>query len=212
MWLRLNKLIKSNGAIVLFGSEPFSSLLRVSNLKNYKYDLYWLKEKPTNFFQLKRRFGKCTEIISLFYKKQCTYNPQKYKVDYKVHNTPKGSHNSITSGIGKKVTSYKDDGTRYPNDILKFNRVPLGQALHPTQKPVKLLEFLIISFSNKNDIILDFTMGSGTTGVACKNLNRKFIGIELDEGYFNIAKERIHNAELEKQKDETKTDIEEWFE
>jgi len=192
MWLRLNKLIKPNGAIVLFGSEPFSSALRMSNIKNYKYDLYWKKEKPTNFFQVKKRFGKVTENISIFYNKQCVYNPQKYKVKHRVTNKPKGSHNSIISGIGKKVTPYTDDGTRYPIDILEFNRVKLGGTIHPTQKPVPLMEYLIKTYTNEGDTVLDFTMGSGTTGAACKNTSRNFIGIEMDDKYFEIAKERIN--------------------
>ncbi len=194
MWLRLNKLIKHNGVIVLFGSEPFSSYLRISNIENYKYDLIWKKEKPTNFFQLKKRFGKSTEQISIFYKKQPTYNPQKYTVDYRVSNNTNKFHNSIVSGKGKKIKPYEDDGTRYPNDILSFNRVQLGKTVHPTQKPVELIEYLIKTYTNENELVLDFTMGSGTTGVACENLNRTFIGIELDEKYFNIAKERIEKS------------------
>jgi len=118
MWEQLKRIIKPKGAIVLFGSEPFSSYLRLSNIDWYKYDLYWKKEKPTNFFQLKNRFGKCTETISIFYKKQCVYNPQKTKHEGPlVKNKPKGNHNSIVSGINKKVFAYQDDGTRYPNDV-----------------------------------------------------------------------------------------------
>jgi len=191
MWERLNKITKPNGAIVLFGSEPFSSTLRMSNIKNFKYDLYWQKEKPTNFFQLKKRFGKTTEVISIFYKKQTTYNPQKYKVNYIVKNKTNKRHNSIVSGIGKKITEYKDDGTRYPIDILKFNRVKLGKSLHPTQKPIALMEYLIRTYTNENETVLDFTMGSGSTAIACMNTNRNFIGIELDEQYFSIAQKRV---------------------
>lgn len=196
MWEQLNRIIKDNGAIVLFGSEPFSSALRMSNIKNYKYDLYWVKEKPTNFLQLKKRFGKVTENICVFYQKQCTYNPQKYMVDKLVTNKPKQKDNSsIVSSIGfGKIKPYNDDGSRYPNDILKFNRVILGKTVHPTQKPVPLLEYLIKTYTNENETVLDFTMGSGSTGVACKNLNRNFIGIELDDKYFEIAKDRIENC------------------
>ena len=199
MWERLNKLIKSNGAIVLFGGEPFSSALRMSNIDNYKYDLYWKKEKPTNFFQVKKRFGKVTENIVIFYKKQPTYNPQKYKVDYRVKNAPKGYHNSILSGINKKVLPYKDDGTRYPIDILEFNRVTLGKSKMPTQKPVALIEYLIETYTDEDETVLDFTMGSGTTGVACKKLNRDFIGIELDKKYFKIAEDRINRYRYDKE-------------
>jgi len=192
MWEQLNRVIKPNGAILLFGSEPFSSVLRMSNIKNYKYDLYWKKEKPTNFMQLKKRIGKVTENICVFYKKQPTFNPQKYKVSHRVANKPKGVHKSVVAASSNmKVTSYKDDGTRYPNDILEFRRVQLGKTVHPTQKPVPLLEYIIKTYSKENETVLDFTMGSGSTGVACNNLNRDFIGIEMDEGYFEIAKNRI---------------------
>lgn len=193
VWEEVTPLINQSTPILLFGSEPFSSKLRLSNIKDYKYDLYWKKEKPTNFFQLKRRFGKVTENICVFYNKQCKFNPQKFNVDHRVVNSPKGIHKSEVSGCNglKKVTPYKDDGTRYPIDILEFNRVKLGGTVHPTQKPVELLEYLIKTYTNEGDTVLDFTMGSGSTGVACRNLNRKFIGIEMDENYFNIAKERI---------------------
>jgi len=197
MWAELKRIIKPSGAIVLFGSEPFSSALRMSNIKQYKYDLYWQKQKPVNFLQLKRRFGKTTENIILFYLKQCTYNPQKTIIhdNKKVKNkVQKGKGSSITSAIGFVARDYKDDGTRYPIDILKFKRVDESKIIHPTQKPVELIEYLIKTYTNENETVLDFTMGSGTTGVACKNLNRNFIGIELDEGYFNIARERINNT------------------
>lgn len=193
LWEQYNRIIKDNGAILLFGTEPFSSVLRMSNLKIYKYDLYWKKEKPTNFLQLKRRFGKVTENICVFYKKQCTFNPIKTKTDKRVTNKPKQKNNSsIVSAKGfKNIKPYSDDGTRYPNDILEFNRVPLGKTIHPTQKPIPLLEYLIKTYTNENDVVLDNCMGSGSTGVACKLLNRNFIGIEKDDEYFEIAKRRI---------------------
>jgi len=194
LWQKYKRIIKPTTAVVLFGAEPFSSKLRLSNIDDYRYDLYWKKEKPTNFFQLKRRFGKSTETISIFYKSQPTYNPQMLKHTGKpVTNSPKASHSSIITGANsKKITPYKDTGYRYPQDILEFNRVKLGSAVHETQKPVDLLEYLIRSFTNENDLVLDNCMGSGSTGVACKNLNRNFIGIEKDETYFNIANERIY--------------------
>jgi site-specific DNA-methyltransferase (adenine-specific) len=195
MWEQLKRVIKPNGAIVMFGSEPFSSSLRVSNLGYYKYDIVWKKEKPTNFFQLKRRIGKVTENIMLFYEGQCTYNPQMVKAKKLVTNSPKGSHKSIVAGnSGSKVTAYKDTGYRYPVDVLEVNREKLGSNIHPTQKPVALMEYLIRTYTNEGETVLDFAMGSGTTGVAAKNLNRDFIGIELDESYYNIAKERIESA------------------
>ena len=195
LWESYQRVVKKSGVVVLFGSEPFSSYCRLSNIKNYKYDLYWKKEKPTNFFQLKKRFGKSTENICVFYAKQPTYNPQKIKHTGKlVQNKPKGTHNSIVCGDSKqKVTPYKDDGSRFPNDILEFRRVPLGTTLHPTQKPVPLLEILIKSFTNENDMVLDNCMGSGSTGIACINTKRNFIGIEKVDKYFAIAKKRIED-------------------
>lgn len=202
LWNQYKRVIKDNGCIALFGSEPFSSYLRLSNIEWYKYDLYWVKEKPTNFFQLKKRFGKLTEIISIFYKNQPTYNPQMKKHEGKlVSNSPKGKHKSIISGIAKEVLPYKDSGYRFPNDLLYFNRVKLGATLHPTQKPITILEYLIKTFTNENDTVLDNTMGSGSTGIACLNTNRKFIGIEKEKEYFQIAENRINNYDKENNKE-----------
>ena len=177
----------------MFGSEPFSSFLRCSNIKDYKYDVYWKKEKPTNIFQVKRRFGKTTETISIFYRQQVTYNPQMVRHTGKiVKNKPKGIHKSVVAGNSKQtVTAYTDTGFRYPTDILEFRREVLGTTIHPTQKPVALMEYLIKTYTNENETVLDFTFGSGTTGVACMNTGRKFIGIEKDAGYFEIASKRI---------------------
>ena len=193
LWKAYTRIIKDSGAILLFGSEPFSSYLRLSNLKLYKYDLYWQKNKPTNFLQLKRRAGKTVENICVFYKKQCTYNPQKYVVDYRVKNKPKQKDNSsITTAIGfHNIMPYKDDGTRYPTDVLKFKKVDNYSFIHPTQKPVDLLEYLIKTYSNEGNVILDNCMGVGSTCIACKNTGRNYIGIEKEETYFNIAKERL---------------------
>lgn len=197
MWNQIDRVAKDNCAILLFGTEPFSSKLRCSNLEMYKYDLYWVKEKPTNFLQLKKRFGKTTENICIFYKNQPTYNPQKYKHDGKIvtNRAKQKNNNSITTAIGfKNINEYYDDGTRYPTDILKFNREKLGSTVHPTQKPIQLLEFLIKSFSDENDVVLDFTMGSGSTGIACVNTNRNFIGIEKDDNYFKIVEDRMNKV------------------
>ena len=197
MWECINKIIKPNGAVVLFGQEPFSSLLRVSNIKNYKYDWIWKKERLTNVFQVKRRPGKVVENISVFYKKQPTYNPQKTKHEGLLRSNKIGDKAgfSITqsSGGGLKPTEYIDDGTRYPLQIIECNRDSMYDTkFHPTQKPVSLLEYLIKTYTNEGETVLDFTMGSGSTGVACKNLNRKFIGIELNEEYYNISHKRIY--------------------
>jgi DNA modification methylase len=196
VWNQYRRIIKENGAIVIFGQEPFSSLMRVHNLQAYKYDLVWLKNKPTNFFQLKRRVGKDTENIMVFYDKQPTYNPQMRVHDGKrVTNATNKTHQSATAGkTNAKITPYKDNGLRYPSSVLSFAKVPNNQVLHPTQKPVELLEWLIKTYSNVGDVILDNTMGSGSTGVASVNTGRDFIGIELDDKYFKIAKERIDNA------------------
>ena len=189
MWERLNKLIKPNGAIVLFGSEPFSSALRMSNIKNYKYDWIWEKEQGVNQFLAKKQPLRKTENVSVFYKKQATYNPQTITKAPYIANRVIGCE---LFGKPKKIIT-KSDGERYPVNILKYNR-ELKDRFHPTQKPIDLLEYLIKTYTNEKELVLDFTMGSGSTGVACMNTNRKFIGIELDENYFNIAKQRIEEA------------------
>lgn len=197
LWEQYGRIIKPNGAILLFGQEPFSSLLRMSNIKDYRYDYYWEKERLTNIAQVKRRAGKTIETISVFYKKQPTYNPQMVKYDgvprsNKVKDGKLG--NLIDEGGQKKVFEYKDTGWRYPTQLLKFQRDCLTCNLHETQKPVALLEWLIKTFTNEGETVLDSCMGSGSTGVACKNTNRDFIGIELDKEYFDIAKNRIENT------------------
>jgi DNA modification methylase len=194
MWAELKRIVKDNGAIVLFGQEPFSSILRVSNIKDYKYDWYWQKERPTNVMQVKRRAGKVIETLSVFYKNQCTYIPQKttYTGELRTNKIKDGSLGGLIDSKQKQPTIYKDDGTRYPLQLLKFNRDTLKSNFHPTQKPVALLEYLIKTYTLENETVLDFTMGSGSTGVACVNLNRNFIGCELDKSYFDIAVERIN--------------------
>ena len=198
MWKRLNKLIKPNGAIVLFGSEPFSSALRMSNIKNYKYDLKWQKEQGSDFMMAKKKPLKDYEDIMLFYKKHPTYNPQMrdgFK-SWKKNNT--GNHFVGHLNVEEKpIKKHSVGNKRYPISIIKFTR---ERGIHPTQKPVPLMEYLIKTYTNENETVLDFTMGSGSTGVACLNTNRKFIGIELDEKYFEIAKNRIENISKNGQK------------
>jgi site-specific DNA-methyltransferase (adenine-specific) len=198
LWDRYNKLTEDNTPIVLFGQEPFSSLLRTSNLENYKYDIYWEKERLTNINQVKKRVGKTVETISIFYKKQCIYNPQMIKYDGKPRSNKvkNGKLGKLTDDNEKKVFEYKDTGWRYPTQVWKYQRDCLTSNLHPTQKPIKLLEDLIKTFSNENAIVLDSCMGSGSTGVACLNTNRKFIGIEKNDEYFDIAKKRIEELVL----------------
>lgn len=208
MWLRLNKLIKQNGAIVLFGSEPFSSALRMSNIKNYKYDWYWKKTKANGFQHSKNRPMRAIEVASVFsnapmgHKSQLgdrrmEYNPQgikpsgKRKITESTHsgNTMGGENkkSSRPNQVGIEYESY----TNFPNDVLEYSNME-KRGLHPTQKPVALMEYLIKTYTNEGETVLDFTMGSGTTGVACKNLNRSFIGIELDPRFFKIAEKRIN--------------------
>jgi len=193
MWAELKRIIKPKGAICLFGSEPFSSLLRCSNLDGYKYDWYWKKNHPTGHLNAKKRPLKVTETISVF--NTLRYFPQGLQqVDWDVTNSDshcqrnKDNKTSTVSGGLKK--NYKQTATGYPRDSIDFDSCN-GNKEHPTQKPVALLEYLIKTYTLEGATVLDFTMGSGSTGVACKNLNRKFIGIEKDEGYFKIAKDRI---------------------
>lgn len=201
MWEQYYRVGKDNCAFVIFGNEPFSTFLRMSNIENYRYDWYWQKERLTNVFQIKKRCGKVIENIIVFYKRQPTYNPQKFEHTGKLVSNKIGENarfSSTQAGSSKiRPKEYIDDGTRYPIQVLKFNRENSRKLLHPTQKPVALLEYLIKTYTNERDIVLDNCMGSGSTGVACINTNRNFIGIELDENYFNIAKERINNC-LEK--------------
>ena len=190
MWERLNKLIKPNGAIVLFGSEPFSSALRMSNIKNYKYDWVWDKIAISNPLNAKRQPLRVVENICVFYKKQPTYNPimtdgTKWKRGGKTHQTVE------TLGDTPLFRGNDKTNKKYPKNIIKISNAHKTKGQHPTKKPVALMEYLIKTYTNENETVLDFTMGSGSTGVACKNTNRDFIGIELDETYFNIAKERI---------------------
>ena len=205
LWELFYRIIKPTTPIIIFGQEPFSSYVRMSNIKQYRYDWYWEKERLTNVFQIKRRPGKTVENIMVFYKEQCVYNPQKRehlgkKVTNKIGENARWSVTQSGYDQKTKPFEYIDDGTRHPTQVLRFNRDNPRQRLHPTQKPVELLEYLIKTYSNEGMTVLDNCMGSGSTGVACLNTNRNFIGIELDENYFNIAKNRIetYNKEVEK--------------
>ena len=193
MWQCLKGIRKNNTPILLFGNEPFNSYLRISNVEEYKYDIYWQKERATNIFQLKKRPAKVIETISVFYKEQPTYNPQMtvYDGPKRTNKVKNGKLGVLIDSQNRKPFEYNDKGVRYPLQIVQFKRDILSSNLHPTQKPVALMEYLIKTYTNIGDTVLDFTMGSGTTGVACKNLNRGFIGIELDSDYFNTAERRI---------------------
>ena len=199
MWEQLNRIIKPNGAIVLFGSEPFSSALRMSNIKNYRYDWIWHKNMGGNFLCAEKTPMKQHENISIFYNKQPTYNYIKEKrlksgLDRVKSSSVKGGGAKEESVYGKrKRTEKKYDDLRFPQSVQSFK---VQRGLHPTQKPTTLMEYLIKTYTNESETVLDFTMGSGTTGVACKNLNRNFIGIELDKNYFEIAKKRIEETPI----------------
>ena len=208
MWEQLKRVIKPNGAIVLFGGQPFTSVLVTSNLLMYKYSWVWEKNRCGNFMAAKYKPLKFTEDIIVFgygavntkggkgggktERPYLKYNPQ--GVD-NTEKTIKREKALPTDGINvyNKLSNkeFKSNGSNYPKDIIKFN---CERGLHPTQKPVALMEYLIKTYSNEGEIVLDFTMGSGTTGVACVNTGRSFIGIEMGEEYFNIATKRINEA------------------
>ena len=197
LWEQYKRIIKNNGAIVLFGSQPFTSALIMSNPKDFKYEWIWQKTKGSNFQTLKHQLWKMHENILVFNAKG-VYNPQKYTVSDDKIDKRKNINDPLTNKDGVygklKRTRKKDDGTRYPGSVQKFKN-PNNNSLHPTQKPVALLEYLIKTYTNEGDLVLDNTMGSGTTGVACVKEKRNFIGIELNEEYFKIAKQRIENEE-----------------
>ena len=196
LWKEYNRIVKPNGAIIIFSQEPFATYLRMSNIKDYKYDWYWEKERLTNVFQIKKRCGKTVENIVVFYKQQCTYNPQKTehlgkKVTNKIGKNARWSVTQAGYTPTTKPFEYEDDGTRYPTQVLRFNRDNPRKRVHPTQKPLDLLAYLVRTYTNEGDLVLDNCMGSGSTGVACKQEHRRFIGIEKEKEYFDIAKTRM---------------------
>ena len=195
MWEQLNRIIKPNSAICLFGSEPFSSALRMSNIKNFKYDWIWDKHNTNGFLNAKKRPLKRHENISVFSIGVPIYIPQ---MEERGKPRQKGSYNKKKGNGDMVYGRFENISTvnnlYYPTDILSFSNASQKGKLHPTQKPIALLEYLIKTYTNEGETVLDFTMGSGSTGVACINTNRDFIGIELDENYFNIAKKRIEEA------------------
>ena len=187
LWEQYNRIIKDNGAIALFAQTPFDKVLGVSNLKMLKYEWIWEKEQGTGFLNAKKMPLKNHENILIFYKKLPIYNPQMGKgKPYTLE------RNTYTVNYGKQVDMVRTENTgeRYPLTILKFKRDK--EKLHPTQKPVALLEYLIKTYTNEGEIVLDNCMGSGSTGVACLNTDRRFIGIEKDDRYFEIACNRIN--------------------
>ena len=201
MWEQINRIIKPNGAIVLFGSEPFSSALRMSNIKNYKYDWVWNKKIPTGFALVKKQPMRQVENIILFYKNQPTYNRQWLSKDKKHQRKNRGKGlikdtsktSEVYNNMKLKYSDEFDDTKKNPINIIEFTKTN-HKKQHPTQKPILLMEYLIKTYTNENETVLDFTMGSGSTLVACQNTNRNGIGIEQDENYFNIAQERINST------------------
>jgi site-specific DNA-methyltransferase (adenine-specific) len=193
LWEQYNRLIKPNGAIVLCCSQPFTSALVMSNPKMFKYCWYWEKERLTNIAQVKKRAGKTVEEVAVFYKKQPTYNPQMvlYNGKPRTNKVKNGVMGKLTDTSQKKVIVYKDNGLRYPTQVLKMQRDTLTSNLHETQKPIALFEYLIKTYTNEGETVLDNCIGSGTTAIACKQTNRNFIGIEKDEKYFKIAEQRL---------------------
>lgn len=196
LWTQYERITKSNGAIVLFSAEPFTSVAITSNIDMFRYDLIWEKPQGSDFLNANRKPLRAHENILVFYKKQPTYNAQ--KTDGKPYKAKSGATTSSNFGRfnGNHYTENKD-GKRCPLSVLKFNGEHNKGKVHPTQKPVALLEYLTKTYTNEGDLVLDNCMGSGTTGVACINTNRNFIGIELDQRYFEIAEKRIDAAKQE---------------
>ena len=196
LWEQYERIVKDNAAVVLFGSEPFSSFLRISNIKLYKYDWVWDKKTGLGFLDSKFRPLKSHETISIFGKGgvsngskiQMKYNPQGLiRTNKKNSNSP----SNILNSEPKKRKELNTQYTNYPKSILTFSRV---SGLHPTQKPTDLLEYLVRTYTDEGDVVLDNCMGSGSTGVACVNTNRSFIGFEKDDKYFEIASKRIEEC------------------
>jgi len=185
LWEQYNRIIKNNGAIVLFGSEPFSSALRMSNIKYYRYDWIWKKNISTLFQHCNKMPLSNHELISVFYKRQCYYNPQGIVECNKINKRGSMGRNLGEGTNNEYVTKY----TNYPRRILEFNK---DGNLHSTQKPVSLCEYLIKTYTRENELVLDNCIGSGTTAIACINTNRNYIGFELDKEYYEIAKNRIN--------------------
>lgn len=197
MWEHIERIVKDDSAIVLFGNEPFSSFLRMSNIKRYKYDWKWLKNTKTGFQTVKTQPMRRYEDVMVFSKgtiasgsdRNMKYYPQGL-IEVNKKKTVGKKPEYIGQRKNQEGKTYIAKYSHYPTNILEFKRET--KVLHPTQKPVDLLKYLVNTYTNENEIVLDFTMGSGSTGVACVNTNRRFIGIELDEHYFDISCGRIN--------------------
>ena len=193
LWEQYNRICKKNAAMLFTSAQPFTTTLASSNINNFRYEWIWEKPQGTNPMNAKVMPLKSHENILVFYRSKPTYNPQMW------YSTPYSGFSSDTSKIGEvygnQQSKHRDnpEGSRYPKTVLKFKQ---EKGLHPTQKPVGLMEYLIKTYTNEGDTILDNTMGSGTTGVACVNCNRSFVGIEMDKKYYQISKERVNVGRL----------------
>ena len=198
LWEQYERIIKDNGAIVLTASQPFTNSLINSNTNLFKYDLIWQKSRPSNFPLAKKRPLKYHEDVCIFYKSQPKYNPQMVlgKANHRTKLT-RGMNNIIgDSGEGKQWVNTSN--LKYPKSIMTFKSTDSTQNFHPTQKPVPLFEYLIKTYTNEGDTVLDNCIGSGTTAIACINTNRNYIGFELDKHYCDIANERVRKGEEDK--------------
>jgi len=224
LWKQYERIITDIGCICLFGSEPFSSYLRISNIKLYKYDWIWEKGRASGFVHAKNKPLKAHENISIFSKGTTVHKSQSTKRMYyepimgdgkpyikKITqvNTGKINHNPSKSNLDFVGSVNENKGTRYPRSVLKYSLHNVG-LLHPTQKPLELIEYLIKTYTKEGDIVLDNCMGSGTTAIACMNTNRNFIGFEIDKGYYDIILERIKNHKPDVIQ-ESKQGLETWF-
>ena len=196
MWDKIKKLRKDTTPIIMFSDGIFTPYLQMSNIKEFKYDLVWNKKSTTGFLNANRMPLCKHEKINIFYKKKPTYNPIMTKGVGRMKGGKTINNGNYGNFNGNRDAYYSD--TYYPTSVIEISGSNQKEKQHPTQKPVALMEYLIKTYTNENELVLDFTMGSGTTGVACKNLNRNFIGIELDDNYFEIAKKRIEDTVIEK--------------
>ena len=208
MWEQLHRIIKPNGVIALFGTEPFSTALRMSNISNYKYDYVWLKSRANGFQHAKNKPLTITENISIFSKanighasmlkdKRMIYNPQGVKEDGIKKVTP-NKHGSLLGNRDKQTGRDYESFTGYPTNLLEFPSICVKKLLHPTQKPVELLEFLIKTYTTEGETVLDFAAGSCSTAIACMNTKRNSISIEIDEKYYQTGSKRIkeHKSQI----------------
>ena len=199
LWRAYRRVLKNDGVVLLFGSQPFTSMVIASNIQMYKYCWYWVKEKGSNFLSAKQQPMRVVEEICVFHEKKHTYNPQMVPLEKPYRHTlpiKKSDINKVvkstSSNDGKR--QYKEYTHAYPKNTLYFPRDKANKSLVPTQKPIKLLEYLVKTYTNEGDLVLDSAMGSGTTCLACKNLSRNYIGMEIDPKHYQIALERLTSS------------------